>query len=64
MKRIFIATLTTGLFVTAAYAADLPSRRSPAPPISGASKASNVPLMASRSFDWSGFYAGLNAGYG
>ncbi len=63
MNRFLIASLATGVFAATAFAADLPSRRSPPPPATPA-QFSNVPLMASRSYDWSGFYAGLNAGYG
>src|SRR3954453_3587022 len=53
MKKILLSTVALiGLTVTAA-AADLPSRRAPA------MMAPVVPV-----FTWTGFYVGVNAGYG
>ena len=53
MKKILLATVAVFGFAGAAAAADLPSRYAP-PPVVAA-----VPL-----FTWTGFYVGVNAGYG
>ncbi|NNM73092.1 outer membrane protein [Enterovirga aerilata] len=52
----FLALAAAGLagFTTAASAADLPSRAAPAP----------APEMLVIPYAWSGFYLGVNAGYG
>jgi len=51
MKRFAVATVIAATFSISAFAADMPVKAS-------AFKASPV------SFTWTGFYAGLNAGYG
>ena len=53
MKKLLLATVAVFGFAGAAAAADLPSRYAP-PPVVAA-----VPL-----FTWTGFYVGVNAGYG
>jgi outer membrane immunogenic protein len=53
MKRVVIATLASIGCTASAFAADLPARR--APP---------APYIAVPVFTWTGFYAGVNAGYG
>ena len=53
MKKLLLASVAIFGFAGAAAAADLPSRAAP-PPIIAA-----VPL-----FTWTGFYVGVNAGYG
>ena len=53
MKKILLSSVALLGLATGAVAADLPSRRAPAPIIAAA------PL-----FTWTGFYAGFNAGYG
>jgi opacity protein-like surface antigen len=52
MKRIALASVLTGALMSSALAADLPARK--APPY--------VPVAAP--FSWTGFYGGLNLGYG
>ena len=54
MKKILLAAALLGATSTFALAADLPSRR--APPV-------YVPPVIAPAFTWTGFYAGLNAGY-
>jgi outer membrane immunogenic protein len=54
MKRILLAATALSAFAaTAAYAADLPPAFQPEQVVS-----------AQSAYDWSGFYAGVNAGYG
>ena len=53
MKKILLSSVALLGLATGALAADLPSRRAPAPVIAA------VPL-----FTWTGFYVGVNAGYG
>jgi outer membrane immunogenic protein len=53
MKKILLATVAVFGFAGAAAAADLPSRYAPPPVIAA------VPV-----FTWTGFYVGVNAGYG
>jgi outer membrane immunogenic protein len=53
MKKILLSSVALLGLATGAVAADLPSRRAPAPIIAAA------PL-----FTWTGFYVGVNAGYG
>jgi outer membrane immunogenic protein len=50
---LLAATATLAIAASTAHAADLPSRYSPAPAYNA------LPI-----FTWSGFYAGLNVGYG
>ncbi|MCG7391872.1 porin family protein [Microvirga sp. ACRRW] len=54
MKKILLASVALFGFAGAATAADLPARAAPPAPIVAA-----VPL-----FTWTGFYVGVNAGYG
>src|SRR3712207_1740638 len=54
MKKILLASVALFGFAGAASAADLPARVAPPAPIVAA-----VPL-----FTWTGFYVGVNAGYG
>ena len=54
MKKILLASVALFGFAGAASAADLPARAAPPAPIVAA-----VPL-----FTWTGFYVGVNAGYG
>lgn len=51
MKRVIVSLLAATCLSTAAFAADLPSRRQ--------APAAYVPPV----FTWTGFYAGVNAGY-
>ncbi len=53
MKKILLSSVALLAFAGAASAADLPSRRAPAPIVAA------VPV-----FTWTGFYVGVNAGYG
>ena len=53
MKKLLLATVAVFGFAGAAAAADLPSRYAPPPMVAA------VPL-----FTWTGFYVGVNAGYG
>jgi outer membrane immunogenic protein len=53
MKKILLASVALLAFPAIASAADLPSRRAPAPVVAA------VPV-----FTWTGFYVGVNAGYG
>ncbi len=53
MKKILLSSVALLGLATGAVAADLPSRRAPAPIIAAA------PL-----FTWTGFYVGVNAGFG
>jgi outer membrane immunogenic protein len=53
MKKILLSSVALLGLATGALAADLPSRRAPAPMIAA------VPV-----FTWTGFYVGVNAGYG
>ena len=52
MKKILLSSVALLGLATGALAADLPSRRAPAPIIAA------VPV-----FTWTGFYVGVNAGY-
>ena len=53
MKKILLSSVALLGLATGAMGADLPSRRAPAPVVAA------VPL-----FTWTGFYVGVNAGYG
>jgi outer membrane immunogenic protein len=53
MKKILLSSVALLGLATGAMAADLPSRRAPAPIVAAA------PI-----FTWTGFYVGVNAGYG
>jgi len=53
MKKILLSSVALLGFTAGAMAADLPSRRAPAPVVAA------VPV-----FTWTGFYVGVNAGYG
>jgi outer membrane immunogenic protein len=53
MKKILLSSVALLGLTAGAFAADLPSRRAPAPMMAA------VPL-----FTWTGFYVGVNAGYG
>jgi outer membrane immunogenic protein len=52
MKKLLLSSVALLGLATASFAADLPSRRAPAPYVA-------VPV-----FTWTGFYVGINAGYG
>lgn len=54
MSRSLLAGLGAALIATAASAADLPRKSTPVAPA----------IRAIPTFTWTGFYAGLNAGYG
>lgn len=53
MKKIFLSSVAMVGLTAGAMAADLPSRRPPP-----------VPYVAVPVFTWTGFYVGVNAGYG
>ncbi|QFU16373.1 outer membrane protein [Microvirga thermotolerans] len=53
MKKILLSSVALLGFTAGAMAADLPSRAAPAPVVAA------VPV-----FTWTGFYVGVNAGYG
>ncbi|MBB4040991.1 outer membrane immunogenic protein [Microvirga flocculans] len=53
MKKILLSSVALLGLATGAVAADLPSRRAPAPVVAA------VPV-----FTWTGFYVGVNAGFG
>jgi outer membrane immunogenic protein len=55
MKKILLASVAAVLLAGAANAADLPRRTAPAP---------MAPIVAVPLFTWTGFYVGVNAGYG
>jgi outer membrane immunogenic protein len=54
MKRTLFASAGLLVLTAGAFAADLPRRAAPPP----------VPYVAVPEFTWTGFYAGINAGYG
>lgn len=54
MKKFLLAALLAGV-ATSALAADLPSHKAPPPP---------MPAYAPQAFSWTGFYIGVNGGYG
>ena len=54
MKKILLASVALFGFAGAASAADLPIRSAPPAPI----------VAAAPIFTWTGFYVGVNAGYG
>jgi outer membrane immunogenic protein len=54
MKKILLAALMAGV-ATTAFAADLPTRKAPPAP---------MPAYAPPVFTWTGFYIGVNGGYG
>jgi outer membrane immunogenic protein len=57
MKKILLASVATSLLMAgAASAADLPRRSAPVAPL--------APIAAVPLFTWTGFYVGVNAGYG
>ncbi|MBV9519750.1 MAG: porin family protein [Hyphomicrobiales bacterium] len=53
-KSVLLAAATLGLVGSSAFAADLPTRKGP--PI--------APVYVPPAFTWTGFYVGVNAGYG
>jgi outer membrane immunogenic protein len=53
MKKILTAALLASV-VTSAFAADLPTRKGPPP----------APVYYAPPFSWTGFYVGVNGGYG
>ncbi len=53
MKKFLLAALLAGV-ATSAFAADLPTRKAPPPP---------VPAYVPPAFSWTGFYIGVNGGY-
>jgi outer membrane immunogenic protein len=58
MKRVLMAGAVALAAVTQAYAADLP------PPMAPPPRAPAAYMPVSPAYNWSGFYIGLNAGYG
>jgi outer membrane immunogenic protein len=54
MKRLIVAALMVGV-ASGAMAADLPSHKSPYAP---------APMYTQPAFTWTGFYVGINGGYG
>ena len=54
MKKFLLAALLAGV-ATGALAADLPTHKAPPAP---------APAMSPRTFTWTGFYVGVNGGYG
>ncbi len=54
MKRIFLAVLMAGV-ASSALAADLPTRKAPSAP---------APSYYQPAFTWTGFYLGVNGGFG
>jgi outer membrane immunogenic protein len=54
MKRLIVAALMAGV-ASGAMAADLPSHKSPYAP---------APMYVQPAFTWTGFYVGINGGYG
>src|SRR6201999_3405809 len=54
MKKILLAALMAGV-ATSAFAADLPTRKAPPAP---------APIYVAPAFTWTGFYLGVNGGYG
>ncbi len=54
MKKFLLAALMAGV-ATSAWAADLPTRKAPAAP---------MPVYVAPVFTWTGFYVGVNGGYG
>jgi outer membrane immunogenic protein len=54
MKRLIVAALMAGV-ASSAMAADLPSHKSPYAP---------APMYVQPAFTWTGFYVGINGGYG
>ncbi len=59
MKRILMAGAVALVAGTQAFAADLPPPMAPPP----RAPAAYIPV-ASPAYNWSGFYIGLNTGYG
>lgn len=56
IRTLFLAAIGSAFLCASASAADLPSRNQPYAP-AGA-------VAAAAPYDWNGFYAGVNAGYG
>jgi outer membrane immunogenic protein len=54
MKRLFVAALMAGV-AGSAMAADLPTHKAPFAP---------APMYTQPAFTWTGFYVGINGGYG
>jgi outer membrane immunogenic protein len=54
MKNLLLSATALVAFASVAQAADLPARRTVAP----------APFVAAPVFTWTGFYVGVNAGYG